>query len=180
MLALNPPLAALHGARLDHTGAVAHGLINSMEHLVAATLRFNGYIIDRLAARTRTETRAQALTPLLAIDVATDPAIQIMGAGIFQEQMHLAADLSTRWVALGEWHQHGFNALASSWLSHVEKNLPVPPAAAGVAALRKSVESADHAVADVAGIAVETTERVVQHADRIGAAVQPRKRSRKQ
>lgn len=178
MLALNPPLAALHGARLDHTGAVAHGFINSVEHLVAATLRFNNYIIDRLTAHTRTQ--ANAVPPLLAIDVATDPAIQIMGAGIFQEQMHLAADLSTRWVALGEWHQHGFNALASDWLAHVEKNLSVLPAAAGVAALRKAVESADHAVADAAGIAVEATERVVQQGDRIEAAVQPRKRSGKQ
>ncbi|MFA7291955.1 MAG: hypothetical protein WC023_06865 [Rhodocyclaceae bacterium] len=178
MLALNPPLAALHGARLDHTGAVAHGFINSVEHLVAATLRFNNYIIDRLTVHARTQ--ARTVPPLVAIDVATDPAIQIMGAGIFQEQMHLAADLSTRWVALGEWHQHGFNALVSGWLAHVEKSFPVPPAAAGVAALQKAIESADHAVTDVAGIAVETTERVLQQADRTQAAVRPHKRSGKQ
>lgn len=171
MLKLNPPLAALHGARLDHSGAVAHGFISSAEHLAAASLRLQNHVLERLAYRAGSS--GNMLPTMLAMDVATDPSVQQMGAGIFQEQLHLAADLSTRMVALGEWHQHSLNAVISHWLSRFESNFSVFPAFAGVSVLQKAVEAielADHAVSDVAGAAVQTTEVLAEEIGRVEKA----------
>lgn len=177
MLALNPPLAALHGARLDHSGAVAHGFINTAEHLTAASLRLHNYILDCVALRTRNQ--EQIISPMLAIDVATDPSVQQMSAGIFQEQIHLAADLSTRWIALGEWHQHSLNAVFSHWLSHIQSHFSALPMFAGVSVLQKAVESADHAVSGAAMTAAQATEVMAEEAERIEEVILPRARSKR-
>ena len=177
MLNLNPPLAALHGARLDHTGAVAHGFINTAEHLVSASLRLHNYMLERLKQRTRSSDRVLPAT--LATDVATDPEVQQLGAGIFQEQLHLAADMSTRMVALGEWHQHSMNAVFSHWLARFESNFSALPLFAGVSVLQKAVESADHAVSDAAEVVVQATEVVTEEIVRAEKAVRPQVRTRK-
>jgi hypothetical protein len=177
MLNLNPPLAALHGARLDHTGAVAHGFISSAEHLAAASLRLQNHILERLAQRARLS--GHLLPAALAMDVVTDPSVQQMGAGVFQEQLHLAADLNTRMVALGEWHQHSLNAVFSHWLARFENNFSVFPVFAGVSVLRKAVESADHVVSDAAVVAVQATEVLTEDIERVEKAVRPRARAGK-
>lgn len=167
MLKLNPPLAAPHGAHFDPAGAVAHGFIGSAQHLAAASLRLQNHVLERLAYRAGSS--GNVLPTMLAMDVATDPSVQRMGAGIFQEQLHLAADLSTRMVVLGEWHQHGMNAVFSHWLSRFESNFSVFPAFAGVSVLRKAVEAielADHAVSDAAVVAIQATEVVTEEIER--------------
>ncbi len=178
MLNLNPPLAALHGARLDHTGAVAHGFINSAEHLTAACLRLHNQTLDHLVRRVKSS--GNVLPPALAMDVATDPDLQQAGAGIFQEQLHLAADLSRRMVAWGEWHQHSLNAIFSAWLSRFQNSFPALPVVAGVPILQKAVESADSAVSGAAAVAVEATERVTEEIELVEKTVRPRARARKQ
>ncbi len=177
MLNLNPPLAALHGARLDHTGAVAHGFINSAEHLTAACLRLHNQVLDRLAHRVKSS--GHALPPTLAMEVAADPELQQMGAGIFQEQLHLAADLNTRMVAWGEWHQHSFNAIFSAWLSRFQSSFSALPIAAGVPVLQKAVESVDSAVSGAAAVAVEATERMTEEIEMVEKAVRPRSKAGK-
>lgn len=177
MLNLNPPLAALHGARLDHTGAVAHGFINAAEHLVSASLQLHNQMLERLKQRARSADHVLPAT--LVMDVATDPAIQYLGAGIFQEQLHLAADMSTRMVALGEWHQRSANAVFSHWLARFESSISALPPFAGVSALQKAVESADHAVSDAAELAVQATEVVTEEIVRAEKAVRPQVRTRK-
>lgn len=175
MLPIDPPLAALHGARLDRSGAVAHGLINTAEHLVAAALRLQNLALDHVSRRVTSQ--GPALPAMLAIDVATDPAVHQMGARVFEEQLHLAADLGKRCVAWGEWHQHGFNALASQWLSHVESNLSAFPAFAGLSVVRKAVESVDGVISSVAVVAVQANEVAVEEVERIEATVRPRRRA---
>ena len=177
MLAIDPPLAALHGARLDHSGAVAHGLINAAEHLVASTLRLNARVLDCLARRSREQNHV--ISPLLVVDVATDPSVDELSASLVQEQIHLGADLGTRWIALGEWHQHGINAVFSHWLTRCEQAFHGLPLSSGVAVLQKAVESADRSVSEAAVVAVGAAEALADEAERIEAAVQPRKRVRK-
>lgn len=171
MLALDPPLAALHGARLEHSGAVAHGLINAAEHLAASSLRLHAHVIDCFARRSR----EHVLSPLVVVDVATDPSVAELGAAIVQEQIHLTADLGTHWIALGEWHQHGFNAVFANWLSRCEQMFRGQPLASGVAVLQQAVESVDRSVSEAAVAAVGMTEALANEAERIEAAVQPRK-----
>lgn len=177
MLTLNPPLAALHGARLDHSGAIAHGFINTAEHLASATLRLHNHILECISQRTRTQAHVPAA--MLAIDVATDPSVQQMSAGIFQEQLHLAADMSTRWVALGEWHQHSINAVFSHWLSRLESQYSALPMFAGISVLQKAVESADQAVSSAAVVATQATEVMTEEVERIEEVVLPQKRSKR-
>ena len=175
MLAINPPLAALHGARLEHSSAVAHGFINTAEHLTASTLRLHNRLLESLVRRSR----AQAWSPLLVADAASDPAVVELGAAIVQEQIHLSADLGTRWIALGEWHQHGYNAVVDNWLSHWRKLFHSLPVGTGIAVLQKAVESADRSVSEAAEVAVGATEALADEAERIEEAIQPRKRARK-
>lgn len=178
MLSINPPLAALHGARLDHSGAVAHGLINAAEHLSASALRLQSHMLDCMLQRFRTQ--EHVVSPMVAFDVATDPSVTRMSAGIVHEQITLGADLGARWIALGEWHQHGFNAVVSNWLDHCEKLLGDLPAASGLSVLKKALESADRSVSEAAVVAVGATEVLAEEAEKIEKVVQPRKRGSKQ
>lgn len=178
MLSLNPPLAALHGARLDHSGAVAHGLLSAAEHFSASALRLQSHMLDRLLERYRSQ--SQPLSPMLALDVATDPTTARLSASIVHEQIHLGADLGARWIALGEWHQHGFNAVLSNWLDHCEKMLGDLPAAGSVSVMKKALESADRSVSEAAVVAVGATEVMVEEAEQLEKIVQPRRRGSKQ
>jgi len=178
MLSLNSPLAALHGARLDQSGAVAHGLLNAAEHLSASALRLQSHMLARLIEHFRSD--GKPLSPMLAFDVATDPSTTRLSASLVHEQIHLGADLGARWIALGEWHQHGFNAVLSNWLDHCEKMLGDLPAASGVSVMRKALESADRSVSEAAVIAVGAAEVLVEEAEQIEKVVQPRKRGARQ
>ncbi len=187
MLSTNPPLAALHGARLDHSGAVARSLIDAAGHLVDSSLRMENRMLDGIARRVRAEPPLP--TGMLAIEVAADPELLQLGAGVFQQQLHLAADLGTHWVALGEWHQHGFNALLSHWLARAEPALSAFPFGRGVSVLQSAVESADHAVSDAAALSVQTATLIEKEAGRsVTVAVaddrqqraQPRQRRQRQ
>lgn len=170
MLAFNPPLAALHSSRLDHASAVAYGLINAAEHFAAASLRLQNQVLDRVAERLRAP---EPLPPaMLAIELGSDPEVQRMGAAVFQEQMHLAADVGTRWIAYGEWHRQGMNRLLGHWLARVEASLPPLPPFAGVEA-PPQVVAADGAAAADTTVAAEL-------ASGASAATAARSRNRRQ
>lgn len=123
------PLAALHGARIDHSSAIAHGLLNAAEHLAAGSLRLHSRVLERAAQRVRAP--EVALPAVLAAEVAGDPELQRLGADLFQEQVHLAADLGARWIAYGEWHRQGIDALLGLWLTRAEAALTTLPMFAG-------------------------------------------------
>lgn len=163
MLPIDPPLAALHGQRLDHSGAVAHSLLNATEHLTARVLQMQGRLLESFIARS--SDRQHAVPAMAAVVAANDPVLHDMGVQLVKEQIHLAADVGAQWVAFGEWHQHGINALWSHWLAHVSAKTPLPPFRAGISAMQRVLETADGAVSDAATAVVETSEQVVEQAD---------------
>lgn len=177
MLPINPPLAALHGQRLDHHRAIARDALDAAEHLTAGMIQWHASIIDRLA-RTSDE-RTHVVPSLAALDLATDPQVQRLGTDLLKTHARLMADMGTRWIAMGEWHQHGINALWSQWLDQFERHSAGMPFASGVGVLQKIVESSDHAVSDAAGVAVQATEVVTEQVERAEAAVTPGRRNAK-
>jgi len=174
MLPLDPPLAALHGARLDQTGKVAHGVIDATEHLTVSMLQLSSVVLDRLCEKAAEGD--EHLSPLVAFDLATDPELMQMHADIFEAQIQMAAELATRSIALGEWHQHGINRLFGNWFSHVEQSYTGLPVAAGAAAARKALESVDRGVSCAAVAVVDATETIAEEAVRAEAVVRPRRR----
>ena len=177
MLTLNPPLGALHGARLDHSSAVALGIIDAVEHLYAASLRLHSKLLERVAEHSRAD-RLQA-PPLLAVDVATDPEIARLGTDLIKEHIQLQANVGTRLIALGEWHQHGFNAVFENWLAHCRDQVRSLPAAAGVSLMMVAVESVDRSVSEAAIVAVDAAEIAARQAESIESAVVPKRKATK-
>ena len=177
MLTLNPPLGALHGARLDHSSAVALGIIDAVEHLYAASLRLHSRLLERVAEHTRAD-RLHA-TPMIAVDVATDPEISRMGTDLFKEHLQLQVNLGSRLIALGEWHQHSFNAIVENWLAHCKDQFRGMPAVAGVEVMMEAVESVDRSVSEAAIVAVDATEAVARQAESIESAVAPKRKATK-
>lgn len=175
MLPLDPPLAALHGARLDRTGDVAHGLLNATEHFLASTLRIQNTVVSQLADRAREHGRV--LSPMVVLDAATDPSVGQLGADFVQEQILLTANLGERLIALGEWHQHGINAVFSHWLERFGDSVRGAPFASGIDVLQQAVESADRAVSGAAAISANATEAMADEAVRIEKSVRPRRRA---
>lgn len=174
MLPLDPPLAALHGARLDRAGEFARGLIDAAEHLTVSMLQLNSVVLDRLCEKT--SRNDEHLSPLLAFDLATDPELMQMHADIYEAQIQMAAELATRSVALGEWHQHGLNHLVGNWFARVERSYSGLPLAAGAAVARTAIESADRGVSAAAVAAVDATETIADEAIRVETTVRPRRR----
>lgn len=175
MLPLDPPLAALHGARLDRTGDVAHGLLNATEHFLASTLRIQNTVVNQLSDLTREHGRA--LSPMLVLDAATDPSVRQLGADFVQEQILLTANLSERLIALGEWHQHGINAVFSHWLARFGDSVRGFPFASGIDVMQRAVESADRAVSGAAALSANATEAIAEEAVRMEKRVRPRGRA---
>lgn len=155
MLALNPSLAALHTSRLDHASAVAHGLITAAEHLASSTLHLQNQVLGRVAERLRTHEPRPPV--MLAIELGCDPEVQRMGAAVFQEQVHLAADVGTRWIAYGEWHQHGMNNLLCHWLARIDAALSSLPQLTGSDSQQPAVASTDTATATDAEVVSDST-----------------------
>lgn len=174
MLADNPLLAAFHRSRLDHSSAVAHGLLDAAERLAASTLRLQNKILERVAERMHTHD--QLPPAMLVAEAVTAPEVQRLGAAVFQEQAHLAAAVGTRWIAYGESHQHGMSQLLGHWLG-----LTVRPSFAAGTILPQAVESAGRSAVVGDPATVGATEVVgdgaARHAD---ATPIPRGRSRKQ
>lgn len=175
MLPIDPPLAALHGQRLDHSGALAHGMLNAAEHLTTAVLRLQAHTLERFMEAS--SQRQHALPAMAALAAITDDNLQAMGVDLVKEQIHIASDVGTRWIALGEWHQHGLNALWSHWLERVGERHKAIPMFAGAPVLQKMVESADSAVSGTAAVAVQATEVLVEQAEQVEALVRPARRA---
>lgn len=178
MLTLNPPLAALHGARLDHSSAFSHGVLSTLEHLTASLLRLNNEMLGQLAQRVRE--RDHQLSPLSIVAAASDPAIARLGTDIVREQIHLSADVGIRLIALGEWHQHSANAVAANWIAHCREQWRGLPASSGLSVLMTAVESVDRSVEQAAAVAASAAEVAAEEAARLEVAAPPRRRVRKQ
>lgn len=160
MLYVNPPLGALHGDRLDLSKALAHTLIDTVAHVSASTLRLHAQLLDRLTARLQAGDRRPPA--FVVLDLATDPSLTRLGVDAVKERIHLTADLGAQWIAIGEWHQHGLNAVFANWLAHCREQLRGLPAASGLSVMMAAVESADRSVAQAAVVAVDAAEAVVE------------------
>ncbi len=177
MLPIDPPLAALHGQRLDHSGAIAREALNAAEHLTSGMIELHSTIFDRFARNS--EEREHAAPMMAVLDVATDPYVQGLGADLVKAQFRFAAELGTRMIALNEWHQHGMNALWSQWVSQLERHNAGLPFSSGMTVFQRAIESADHAVSEAAVVAVQATEVVTEQIESVEAAVAPRRRNAK-
>jgi hypothetical protein len=177
MLKLNPPLGALHGARLDHGSAVALGIIDAIEHLSASALRIQSKYLERITAHMRAD-RLHS-TPLALVDAVTDPELARLGTDLCKEHIQLHVQVGTHLIALGEWHQHGFNAVFENWLAHCREQLRGLPAAAGVSVMMEAVESMDRSVSDVAIVAVDATEAAATQAESLEMATAPKRKATK-
>jgi hypothetical protein len=133
-------------------------------------------VLARFSARAREH--ALPLTPMMLMDIATDPTVTRLGGDFVHEQIRLAADLGERWVAFGEWHQHGMNALLNHWLQRFGQTVHGLPLANGVDVMCQAVESADRAVSELAAISANTTEAIAEEAVRVEERFAPRPRGR--